>query len=81
VDLHFTFSFILGGCGSYGYSVRESPVDGDTDRSGDLEDVGRYRGTRDNGEKGDGRYISLDSFTHVDPPSSYSFNFFPKYYM
>ena len=36
-------------------------VAGDTDRSGDLDPVGRYRGTppRDSGEtfEGDGRYI------------------------
>jgi hypothetical protein len=28
-----------------------SPVGGVTDRSGDLDSVGRYRGTRDSGEK------------------------------
>jgi hypothetical protein len=30
---------------------RGSPVGGATDRSGDLDAVGRYRGTRDRGEK------------------------------
>ncbi len=35
----------------------QSPVGGDTVRSGDLDAVGRYRGTRDSGEKGDERYI------------------------
>ncbi len=39
------------------WSFRGSPVDGATDRSGDLDTVGRYRGTRDSGEEGDGCYI------------------------
>ncbi len=38
------------------WAFRGSPVDGVTGRSGDLDAVGRYRGTRDSGEKGDGRY-------------------------
>ena len=33
-----------------------SPVDDVTDRSGDLDTVGRNRGTHDITEKGDGRY-------------------------
>ena len=43
------------------WTFRGSPVDGVTGRSGDLDTVGRYRGTRDSGEKGDGRYIKFGS--------------------
>ncbi len=38
---------------------RGSPVGGATGRSDDLDEFGRYRGTRDRGEKGDGSYITL----------------------
>jgi hypothetical protein len=53
-DLHFTFYFMEVWVV---WAFRGSPVGGVTGRSDDLDSVGRYRGTRDSEEKGDGRYI------------------------
>ena len=52
-SLHF---LLHAGRAWVAWAFRGSPVGGATGRSGDLDAVGRYRGTRDSGEKGDGRY-------------------------
>jgi hypothetical protein len=51
-----------------------SQVGGATGRSGDLDAVGRYRGTRDSGEKGDGRYRDtppLECYKHNPADAAY----------
>ena len=54
-DLHFTFYFMPGKVWVT-WAFTGSPVGVASGRSGDLDTVGRYRGTRDSGEKGDGSY-------------------------